>query len=160
MARCRRILKASVKVFFLKATIVDNTPLSALQKYRLTLRTVIHVCNALTGALDELPKLLSGETVVPSSGFGSNTSKSTPTSGSEIKGIIIGGGYSPDDAEQIKAACDQIKPLPIFRADTTKKRPDGVSGPPNPEELKRRVMEAFETAKGGDGQWQPGVHLF
>lgn len=116
----------------------------------------------MTAALTELPALLAGGSPTPSSGYGSNAKTTgTPTPGSSVRGILIGGGYSPDDVEQIKAACDKAKALPFFRADTSKPRPEGAPpGPPPVEELTKRVLESFEGAtKEGDG-WAPGVYFF
>jgi hypothetical protein len=120
---------------------------------------VIHVCQNADSATSELPALLKGESIKPSSGFGSNASASTPTSGTELKGIIIGGGYSPEEFEAIKKAVDGVKPLPFLRADTSKPRPAGAPpGPPPPEEIRKRVLEQLEIAKGKG--WEAGLYLF
>lgn len=79
-----------------------------------------------------------------------------------MRGIVIGGGYSPDDVEQIKAACDPTKPVAFFRADTTKPRPaDAPPGPPPVEEITKRVLASFKAAtKEGEEGWAPGVYFF
>lgn len=121
--------------------------------------SVIHVVQNAEAATAELPALLKGESVKPSSGFGSNVSASTPTSGTEVKGVIVGGGYSPEEFEAIKKAVDGIKALPFVRADTSKPRPAGAPpGPPGPSEIRERVQKALEEAKGKG--WEAGVYLF
>ncbi|KPI46087.1 uncharacterized protein AB675_677 [Cyphellophora attinorum] len=137
---------------------------------------VIHNVRTLPSALLELPALLRTtvgcETQPPSSGFGSNATAASAedrTPGSEVKAVVVGGGYSPEEFEEIKGACDGVKELPFFRADVTKKRSDGqeaqggAAGPPPVEELKGRLVQALkaaDTAAGEGGGWQPGVYLF
>lgn len=125
----------------------------------LILSKVIHVVRSAESATTELPALLKGESVKPSSGFGSNVDASTPTSGTEVKAVIVGGGYSPEEFETIKAAVDGVKPLPFVRADTSKPRPAGAPpGPPPPSEIRERVLATLEEAKGKG--WEAGLYLF
>ncbi|KAI9879113.1 MAG: hypothetical protein M1823_006873 [Watsoniomyces obsoletus] len=120
---------------------------------------IIHVVRTTDDAKSELPALLKGDSVKPSSGFGSNTDASSPTSGTEVKAVIVGGGYSPDEFEAIKSAVDGTKPLPFIRADTSKPRPAGAPpGPPPPSEIRERLMKALEEAKGKG--WEAGLYLF
>jgi hypothetical protein len=49
--------------------------------------------------------------------------------------IIIGGGYAMDEFDQIKAAADAVRAVPIFVADPSKRLPDG---PPRPEVIAER----------------------
>ena len=120
---------------------------------------VIHVVRDTQSAQTELPALLKGESVTPSSGFGSNVDNSSPTSGNEVKAVIVGGGYSPEEFDAIKAAVDSVKPLPFVRADTSKPRPAGAPpGPPQPSEIRERVTKALGEAKGKG--WEAGLYLF
>ncbi|ETN38574.1 uncharacterized protein HMPREF1541_06611 [Cyphellophora europaea CBS 101466] len=125
---------------------------------------IIHVCSTLPSALSELPALLGDQTPppTPSSGYGSNLTSATPIPGTAVRAILVGGGYSPDDFAQIKNACDAVRPLPYFRADISKPRPDGAAptGPPAPEELRRRVLEAMAGAEREGQGWKAGVYLF
>ena len=123
------------------------------------LLAVIHVCRTTDDAKNELPAFLKGESVKPSSGFGTNVDNSSPTSGTEVKAVIVGGGYSPEEFEAIKAAVDGSKPLPFIRADTSKPRPAGAPpGPPGPAELRERITKALDEAKGKG--WEAGLYLF
>ncbi len=120
---------------------------------------VVHVCRTTDDARNELPTFLKGESIKPSSGFGSNVDSSSPTSGTAVKAIIVGGGYSPEEFEAIKAAVNGAKPLPFIRADTSKPRPAGAPpGPPGPAELRERITKALEEAKGKE--WEAGLYLF
>jgi hypothetical protein len=120
---------------------------------------VIHVVRSVDDAKSELPALLKGEKVTPASGFGSNVDNSSPVSGTEVKAVIVGGGYSPEDFDAIKAVVDEVKPLPFVRADTSKPRPAGAPpGPPGPAEIRERVTKALAEADAKG--WEPGLYLF
>jgi hypothetical protein len=108
-------------------------------------------------ATSELPALLRGSKVVPSSGYGSNVTNEE----SKIPVVIVvGGAFPQSDFEQIVQACNAVRPLPIFRADVTKNTSTG--GPPSAQELVDRVVKAMdEVAAGkGAGAWEPGVYFY
>jgi len=115
---------------------------------------VVHVCTTLDTALSEIPALLKGETSPPSSGLGTNNGGSVRN---DISFIVIGGGYSKDDVDAIKAAADGVKPLPFFWADISK---TVGPGPPTPEVVKERILESVEKEEKGDGEWAPGIHRY
>ena len=71
--------------------------------------TVIHNCRSVETATSEIPALLKGEAIQPSSGFGSNHGSSSPISGTEVKAIIVGGGFAPEDFGAIRDAVNKVK---------------------------------------------------
>ncbi|KIX93361.1 uncharacterized protein Z520_11004 [Fonsecaea multimorphosa CBS 102226] len=116
---------------------------------------VVHVCNNADTAVSEIPTLLKGDIISPSSGLGANAQGSGR---SDISFIIIGGGFSPEDVQAIKSAADGVKPVAFFCADTSK-TPAGA-GPPPGEMIKKRMMDAIEKEEEGDGKWAPGVYMY
>ncbi len=106
--------------------------------------------------MSEIPALLRGDDVTPSSGVGSNAGGSTR---SDVSLVIIGGGYSPDDVQKITAAADQVKPLAFFVADVTKTAP-GATGPPPGEVIKKRLVDTIDAEEKGEGEWAPGVYKY
>ncbi|KAH0836210.1 hypothetical protein FOPE_04489 [Fonsecaea pedrosoi] len=105
--------------------------------------------------VSEIPGLLKGSVSPPSSGLGSNAEGAGR---SDISLIIIGGGFSPEDFQAIKSAADSVKPLPLFCADTSKV-PAGA-GPPPPELIKKRMLDAIEKEEKGEGEWAPGLYMY
>ncbi|OAL29466.1 hypothetical protein AYO20_09203 [Fonsecaea nubica] len=116
---------------------------------------VVHVCNSTDTAVSEIPGLLKGTVSPPSSGLGSNAEGAGR---SDISLIIIGGGFTPEDFQAIKSAADSVKPLPLFCADTSKV-PAGA-GPPPPELIKKRMLDAIEKEEKGEGEWAPGLYMY
>lgn len=116
----------------------------------------MHHCNSVETGASELPALLKGSKVIPSTGVGSNATNAE----SKIPvAVVVGGGFSPEEFDKILQACNAVKLLPFFRSDTSRSK---TPGPPPPDELKRRLLESMdEAAKGnGAGNWEAGVHLF
>jgi hypothetical protein len=116
---------------------------------------VVHVCSNQDAATSEIPALLKGEKTAPSSGMGGNAGGESFRS--DVGMIIIGGGYSKDDVQAIQAAAESVKPLPIFWADVSK---TAGSGPPTPDVIKDRILEAVEKDEKGEGEWETGIHMY
>lgn len=98
--------------------------------------------------------------MAPASGYGSNASA---TDGSpprtDVSLIIIGAGYSPEQVQAIKDAADRVKALPIFATDRSK-IPPGAKGPPPPEVIQKRILDAVQSGEKAHGQWDARIHLF
>ncbi|RMZ80462.1 hypothetical protein DV737_g3039, partial [Chaetothyriales sp. CBS 132003] len=107
---------------------------------------VIHNVRSIETAETEIPALLRGEPVQPSSGFGSNHKSPTPVSGAQVKAVIIGGGFTPQEAQAIHKLVNDAKPLPIFRADTAR-APPGATGPPPLQVVQERLLRAMKDAR-------------
>jgi hypothetical protein len=125
---------------------------------------IIHVCTSLQTAVSELPQLLASSSSSappkPSSGYGSNaTIDGSLVDGSQLSAILIGGGFSAEDVQLIKATTDKVREVPVFRADTSVRRDPGAVGPPKVEEIADRVLEALEREREGEA-FKMGVHLF
>ncbi|KAJ9496492.1 hypothetical protein LTR67_006315 [Exophiala xenobiotica] len=116
---------------------------------------VVHVCANTETALSEIPSLLKGDKITPSSGQGSNATGDVRT---DISLIIIG-AFAPPDVQAIEGAAQGVKPMPIFLADTSKKSP-GQQGPPTIEMIQQRILESINAAEEGEGNWAPGVYKF
>ncbi|RMD42195.1 hypothetical protein DV735_g2959, partial [Chaetothyriales sp. CBS 134920] len=110
---------------------------------------VIHNVRSVQVAESEIPALLKGEPVQPSSGFGSNYKSSNPVSGSQIKAVIVGGGFTPEEFQTIEKIINGARPLPIFRADTSRVPPN-VTGPPPIELITQRILGALKEARNGE----------
>jgi len=110
----------------------------------------------------EIPSILSGDFVKPESGQGTYA-QGAPADAKDPKAVVVGGGFSPDDFEQIRKTVDYVKVLPWFRADTSKP-PGGAPGPPPPEKLAERITKSLDnegrTGDDGYGVWTPGVYHF
>ncbi|KIX06996.1 uncharacterized protein Z518_04972 [Rhinocladiella mackenziei CBS 650.93] len=117
---------------------------------------LVMVCTSVDSAVSEIPALLKGESVTPSSGLGSNAEGAGR---SDVSLIIVGGGYSPADLEAIRSAVDAVKPLAFFVADTSKS-PPGATGPPPPDVIKKRIMDCIEGQEKGEGEFAPGVYMY
>ncbi|KAI1622774.1 hypothetical protein EDD37DRAFT_611182 [Exophiala viscosa] len=118
-------------------------------------RHFLHGCNNTQAVLSEVPALLKGESVVPSSGVGSNAKGQARTD----PALIILGPFPPHELDEIKSAIETAKPMPVFVADITKRSP-GQQGPPSIEMVQQRIMESIKAADQGEGKWAPGVHMF
>lgn len=108
-------------------------------------------------AASELPLLLRGSKVVPSSGYGTNVTNDE----SKIPvAVVVGGAFPQSDFEQIIQECNAVRPLAFFRADVSKHPAGG--GPPPVQMLVDRVVKAMEEAAAGKGAgaWEPGVYLY
>lgn len=92
---------------------------------------VVHIANTRETAVAELPSLLKGETVKPASGLGSQ-------SGNSPVAAVVGGAFTNDDLEAVKAACDPVKQIAWF-----KKVPAGP-GAPQPEVLAEGIQEKLD----------------
>ncbi|KAK4947754.1 hypothetical protein LTR10_013262 [Elasticomyces elasticus] len=112
-------------------------------------------CNNTQAVLSEVPALLKGESVVPSSGVGSNAKGQARTD----PALIILGAFPPQELDEIKSAIEAVKPMPVFAADVTKKSP-GQQGAPSIEMIQQRIVECVKAAEQGEGKWAPGVHMF
>ncbi|EXJ96104.1 hypothetical protein A1O1_01230 [Capronia coronata CBS 617.96] len=116
---------------------------------------VVLACTTVDAAVMEIPALLKGSVSAPSSGLGTNAEGSNR---SDVGLIIVGGGYSPEEFQRIRAAVEAVKAVPFFVADTSK-TPAGA-GPPSTEVIKKRIMESIEAEEKGEGEWAPGVYKF
>ncbi|KEF62174.1 uncharacterized protein A1O9_00146 [Exophiala aquamarina CBS 119918] len=101
---------------------------------------ITHVCSSTEAALTEIPNLLQ-------------------EGSANISLVIIGGLYSPEDIEKIKAAADAVKPLAFLVADRSK-TPPGATGPPPPEIIKQRILAAVAATETGEAKLEPGLHKF
>ncbi len=113
------------------------------------------MCANTEAALSEIPALLKGDKITPSSGLGSNATGDVRT---DISLIIIG-AFAPPDVQEIQSAAQGVRPIPIFLADTSKKSP-GQQGPPTIEMILQRILETINAAEQGEGNWAPGVYKF
>ena len=129
-------------------------------KPSLTPSAVIHVCREVPAAIEEIPALLQGEPVKASSGYGSNVHSSSPVSGKVVHAIVVGGGFSTDDFDEIKTAVDKVKLMPYFRGDVNRafqgKAPKGL---PDPSDLIKRLKPELERCKD-DTIWENGVYMW
>ena len=121
-------------------------------------KTVVHVCATTESALSEIPALLKGEKVTPSSGQGTNAAAGEGNARTDISLVVIG-AFAPPDAQAITKTVEDVKPVAVFLADTTKKSP-GQQGPPTIEMIQARILESISAAEKGDGTWAPGVYRF
>ncbi|KAJ9643138.1 hypothetical protein H2204_002033 [Knufia peltigerae] len=117
---------------------------------------VVHVCSNTQAALTEIPALLRGEKVIPSSGQGANATGDTPRT--DVSLVVIG-RFEPADSQAITEVIEQVKPLAVLIADPTKKSP-GQQGPPTIEMIQARILESIGAAESADGTLVPGVYRF
>ncbi|RMZ79145.1 hypothetical protein DV738_g3512, partial [Chaetothyriales sp. CBS 135597] len=110
---------------------------------------VIHNVRSVEAAESEIPALLKGEPVQPSSGFGSNYKSSNPVSGSLIKAVIVGGGFTPEEFQTVEKIVNDARPLPIFRADTSR-APPNATGPPPTDVITGRILRALKDARNAE----------
>ncbi|KAF4973682.1 hypothetical protein FSARC_71 [Fusarium sarcochroum] len=97
---------------------------------------VVHIANTGATAIEELPALLQGKAIKPASGLGSQ-------SGAALVAAVVGGAFTNEDLEAVKAACDPVKPLPWF-----KKIPVGLGAPPAEvlaEGIQKKLDEEFKS---------------
>ncbi|KAJ9602499.1 hypothetical protein H2200_013042 [Cladophialophora chaetospira] len=115
---------------------------------------VVHVCTTQETAMSEIPALLRGETITAASGLGTNAEGASRT---DVSLIILGGGNSKDNVEEIKAAADAVKPLPLLWADVSKM---SGGGRPSPEGIRDRIFECLEREGKDGGAPAPGIHMW
>ena len=117
---------------------------------------MIHVVHDVSIATLELPKLFAGEADKPSSGLGSNTTNaSIATSGRHPvpKAIIVGGGFTPDEFDELRTISGAGN-LPWLRADVS------AGGPSSGDEIASRIKKCFaehDLVPGGDSAKHTGT---
>ncbi|EXJ79310.1 hypothetical protein A1O3_08812 [Capronia epimyces CBS 606.96] len=116
---------------------------------------IVHACATADAAVSEIPGLLKGNVITPSSGLGTNAEGSNR---SDVSLIIVGGGYSPEEVEAIRKAVDSVKAMPFFIADTSKTPPG--TGPPSTDAIKKRIMDSVEAQEKEHGKLVPGLYKF
>jgi len=117
---------------------------------------IVHHCDSVDTALSEIPALLRGEAIRPSSGFGTNVKGPARN---DVQLILIGGAFAEEDVSAILAAVEDVKPLAFFRTDPGKV-PSGTPGRPPPEAIRTRILNCVEAEEQPEGHWAPGVYLF
>ncbi|KAL2427228.1 hypothetical protein ABEF95_003163 [Exophiala dermatitidis] len=117
---------------------------------------IVHVCMTADAAVAEIPTLLQGNPITPSSGYGTNADHNAIKT--DVKLIIVGGGWPEEERQTILKTIEANRPVPVFVADTSKTQPG--AGPPSTDAIKKRILDSVEAAEKGDGEWVPGVYSF
>lgn len=119
---------------------------------------VIHVCHGVEDAQSEIPRLIRGEHLIPSSGLGSNVD--TTNQGRLAKAVLVGGKFSPEDIEAVRQS-EEARRIPWLRADLSNVPPEGW--PPAPEHAAERMiacLKAHGITEDSDGIGQEDIWMW
>ena len=116
---------------------------------------VVHVCQNNESALHELPALLRGENVKPSSGVGSNLDSSAPK---PPKALFVGGGWTGAAIEQMRGVDTVMTSIPYVHPGATFQA--AQSGPPPMEKIIAGVKKVFAEQRFPEGRMENGVFNF
>lgn len=100
---------------------------------------VVHICNSVETAQNEITALMRGERIMPSCGLGSHTTSS------ELRkpvAVLVGGKFTDEEIEVVRQHSDEARMIPWFTADKSVTPPGGW--PPKPDYARERMIKSLE----------------